>query len=318
MHYLFTVLIITLLLHFNVCSQDSVNTPSKEYEKTEITDTSHHEEIQSENLLDKKMLSTETSDTSPGLKNDTGSLNEAPRLNPFLPEDGLSSVPKPQDISKTSKIDIIMDLSIGLNATLFKATPEIKSEPAAFLTETKPDFMFEAGVIIPFLRRLYLGIYLRYFGLKYTLSDSISGVNGSYSTIDTEENLHFLSAPIKLGVTVEFNIFTPYLYAEFQPAYLTSAARHTSTKNYSVFVPDSAILFTNPVEDKDITKKRERHQIFAGGGIGLDIAYGYGSVYIEAGAMFALKEPGILSASPVLKSSNIIYFPFFLGLKFYL
>ncbi len=317
MRYILTVLIITLLLHFNAFSQNHFITPSEEYGNIEITDTAQQEDLQETKIVDEKITSVETGDTSFVSGNDTTSQDEAPAINPFLAEEETASLPEPQDISKKPKIDILVDLSVGMNSTLFEATPEIKSEPETFSTGTKLDFIFEAGVMIPFLKRFYAGIFLRYFGLKYNLSDSIPGVNGSYSTIDTEESLHFLSVPIKLGANIEFNIFTPYVFAEFQPAYLTSAVRHTSTENYTIF-PDSALLFTNPEEDKDITEQRERHQIFAGAGVGLDISYGYGSVYLEGGVMFALREPGIGDSSPVLKSSEIRYFPFSLGVRFFL
>ena len=314
MRYIFNALIFILLFHFKGISQKPAITTSEESERKETAEISSQET----GLIDEKKISVETDDSSYVPENDTTSQNEEPAINPFLTENEIASVTEPQDTLKKPKINILLDLSIGMNSTIFEATPEIESEPEAFSTETKLDFIFEAGVMVPFLKRLYAGISLRYFGLKYSLSDSIPGMNGSYSTINTEENLHFLSVPIKLGVNLEFSVFSPYLFAEFQPAYLTSAARHTSTINYSVFLPDSAILLTNPVEDKDITELRERHQIFAGAGVGLAVSYGYGSVYIEGGFMYALRKPGLRSSSPVLKSSKIKYFPFSLGIRFYL
>lgn len=289
-------LIFALILTVNLFSQNPFIDSSKVKNKDVIIDT---------------VSQTETAETGSIAEQETTD-SSAEIINPFFSDDELTSAPESSDEPEGAAIDIILDLSIGVSTTLFKA------EPKTISTGLKPNFLFDLGVIVPFLQRLYAGVSVRFLQLTYSLSDSVPGLHGSYLKTDTDECMRFLSAPVNLGMRFELGPVVPYFYATFEPAYLTSASRYTVNKTYVVSPIDSATLYVESTDDKKTTKQRERHQIFLGGGIGLEISYGYGAVYLDGSFLFALLEPGTQNTSPAQTSSSMKYFPISLGIRFFL
>lgn len=255
---------------------------------------------------------------------DTSSASKAP-VNPFLSEEEIVSETESFDEAEEGGIDILVDLGLGVSLSRFFIEPEDVS------TKGKPSFVFNPGVIIPFAKRFYGGIAIRYMQLSVDLSHSSSSVDDSYVKItaktNTNEIMTFLSVPIKLGMRFETPIVTPYFYVDIEPAYLTGSNQFVSKEVRAIFPDGKEYLMPGEQNTSDInsTDYRERHQIFVGGGIGIEISYGYGYVYIDGCCQYAVFETDnpdfnmkIDHSVPYRSSSRVIYFPVSLGIRFYL
>ena len=245
--------------------------------------------------------------------------------NPFLSEEETAATNESLDDAQEGGIDILVDLGLGVSLSRFFI------EPKDISTKGKPSFIFNPGVIIPFAKRFYGGIALRYMQISVDLSLSNSSVDGSYAEItsktNTNEIMTFLSVPVKLGMRFETPKITPYFYVDIEPAYLTGSNQFVS-KEVRVIYPDGTEYFMpGELNSSDIktTDYRERHQIFAGGGIGIEISYGYGFVYLDGCCQYALLPTDnpdfkmkIDHSVPYRSSSRVIYFPVSLGIRFYL
>lgn len=246
-------------------------------------------------------------------------------VNPFLSEAETISEIEPFDETEEGGIDILVDLGLGVSLSRFFIEPEDVS------TKGKPSFIFNPGVIIPFAKRFYGGIAIRYMQLSVDLSHSSSSVDESYAKINaktnTNEIMTFLSVPIKLGMRFETQKITPYFYVDIEPAYLTGSNQFVSKEVRAIFPDGSEYLMPGEQNTSDIktTDYRERHQIFVGGGIGIEIPYGYGFVYLDGCCQYAVFETDnpdfktkIDHSVPYRSSSRVIYFPVSLGIRFYL
>ncbi len=295
-------LVFALIISINSFSQNSFLGPSETVNTDKINSAASQTDSGGTDSISKQ----ETVDSSDIISNPFLSGGEIPST---------SESPAEIDGPEKPSLDIILDLGIGISTTLLKAKPEDIS------IGKKPNFLFDLGIIVPFFQLFYTEVSVRFLQLKYSLSDSISGFNGSYSRTDTDEYMRFLSAPINLGMRFNIGPVVPYFYASFEPAYLTSAGRYTINETYLFPFNDGdtgSLYYAKITEDKRTTRHRERHQIFLGGGIGLEISYGYGAVYFDGTFMFALMAPGTKNTSPYLKSSSMKYFPILLGIRFYL
>ncbi len=214
--------------------------------------------------------------------------------------------------------DILLNLSLGISLTEFKLEQDVS-------TQMKPRFLLDAGVIVPFSRWFFAGVSLRYLQLSAGLSKSYSTFPNDYpvvsGTIKTEEKLTYVSAAVKCGMRFELDAISPYFYLGIEPAYLTAAGQYTVENIRTLWGVTGPEQIDKIITDNRVTRQRERHQIFAGGGIGLEIFYGYGSVFIDAGLNYALfdnDESNDAKSVFKRKSCRIFYFPVSLGIRFYL
>ena len=245
--------------------------------------------------------------------------------NPFLTGEETVSADEPIEEEEGGGIDILVDLGLGVSLSRFFIEPEDLS------TKGKPSFIFNPGVIIPFAKIFYGSIAIRYMQLSVDLSHSFSSADDSYAKIisktNTNEVMTFLSVPIKVGMRFETQRITPYFYADIEPAYLTGSNQFVSKEVRGVFPDGTEYLMPGEKNTSDIntTDYRERHQIFIGGGVGIEISYGYGFVYIDGCCQYALFETDnpdfntkVDHSIPYRSSSRVIYFPVSLGIRFFL
>ncbi len=237
--------------------------------------------------------------------------------NPFTASEGESAEAEEYG-DEAGGIDILLNLGVGVNVSRF----DIK--PAYITTKVKPGFLFNLGMIIPFARWFYGGVSLRYMQHTLDLSHTFNTI-GEVSVItvteETNEIMSFVSAQCKVGMRFELGAFTPYFYGDIEPAYLTAAGQYISKETKAVYFNDMEIILSES-EDRNTTDYRERHQIFIGGGIGFDLSYGYGAVYLDGSCQVGLLETDegndIKKSRPPRTSSKVIYFPISLGIRFYL
>ena len=278
----------------------------------------------SDELSDSLSPQPETSKEGSTITSDTQENNET-QLNDIKTDTTLEIIDAAQEESYTEKtlddletdkftLDLILDISRGVSLTKLNAV-----EPDDIATKSNANFLFDIGIMIPFKKWFFASIHFRYAKLKFSLYRKTTFSMGQ-TTIDTEEFMNFISAPVKLGLRYDAGPVVPYFYADIEPAYLTAGGQLAIEKTHTVF-PDSTktnITKTNDIETIDY---RERHQIFIGGGVGVEISYGYGSIYLDAGCLYALFETDELNdekSRPLRTSSRIIYFPISLGIRFYL
>ncbi len=299
---------------------------SPAFSQVPVSDTTTAiEEISNNNKTGKEQLKDLGSSENPlsGVdtsSQDEGRINDSETItNPFLTQD--ESVPKIElpDESENRGIDFLIELSAGVSL------PQFTIEPDNISTKGEPRFLVSSGVIVPFARLFYTGISVRYLQLSFELEKSNTTTVGLYpfTTVKTVTNelMGFLSVPVKIGMRFEIGIATPYFYANIEPAYLTSGRQFGITKTHTVDYDSSEIIITE-IKDIETTDYRERHQVFIGGGIGIDISYGYGSIFIEGSCQVGIfdtdEESGNDISVPKRTSSSLIYFPISVGIKFYL
>lgn len=217
--------------------------------------------------------------------------------------------------SEKSSIDFQMDLTLGVNFS------RIDVEPASISTEGDACFTFGFGVLAHFSKYMYLKAALHYNRLRFKTanSDSIpSLVTFHYSKETTEEELNYLSLGIDIGMRFELKTLTPYFYTQFQPSILFSSGRKTILETVYINKTDSTGVSNTGISNSETTNDRERLLFFAGGGIGLEIPYGYGIFYLDCAVLFALKDPGYKNSSPIRTSGTLMFFPISIGIRFYL
>lgn len=215
---------------------------------------------------------------------------------------------------RTLPIDLIIDLSVGANMNL----PIV--EPDYITSEGNANFYSSAGVIIPFGRWFYAGVSVCFMKLSCDFHNTDTAyVNGIFINKTTsEELLTFISAPIKIGMRFDAGTVAPYFYAEFEPAYLTSSylfAKEESEVTYINGGPKQSFIATT---ESETTLYRERHQIFLGGGAGIEVSYGYGAVYINAGCNYSMLDGGNEKSKPLRNKCRILHFPVSIGVRFFI
>ena len=281
---------------------------TKEAEKTDDSDVPENPFVTG---VDETAVSeTEQSDDS-----------ETPE-NPFLTGEETVSVDEPLDETEGGGIDLLVDLGLGVSLSRFFIEPE------DLTTEGKPSFLFNPGVIIPFAKRFFAGISVRYMQISVDLSSSYSTISDNYPSTSvktyTNEIMTFISVPLKLGMRFELSKIIPYFYADIEPAYLTGSNQFISEEIHTVFTDGSEYFLPGEKNTKDMetTGNRKREQIFVGGGIGIEFPYGYGSVYIDGGCKYGVFDTDISEAQghsmPWRNASSVIYFPVSLGIRFFL
>lgn len=211
-------------------------------------------------------------------------------------------------------IDLIVDLSVGANMNLLMV------EPNYITTEGKANFYSSAGIIVPFGRWFYAGVSVCFMKLSCNFNNTDTAyVNGTFIKKTTsEELLTFISAPIKIGMRFSAGIVIPYFYAEFEPAYLTSSylfAKEESEVTYINGGPKQSFIATT---ESETTLYRERHQIFLGGGAGIEVSYGYGAMYINAGCNYSMLDGGNEKSKPLRNKCRILHFPVSIGIRFFI
>ncbi|MBN1129932.1 MAG: hypothetical protein JXA71_13145 [Chitinispirillaceae bacterium] len=209
-------------------------------------------------------------------------------------------------------LDLLLDISMGYSLSRFSTGSPLYS------SQSKGDLLFNIGVIFPIQELFYVEIAFRNTQIKYGISDSTADMQGSYFTTRAEESMNFISLPIHVGMKFDRGVVSPYCYASCEGALLTASHQLVKRKSYSFFLPDSAVYVISSVQDEETTGKRARYQVFAGGGIGIEISYGYGVVYLDGGIRAALLETGYRDFPPSETASVLMVFPFSFGLRFYL
>lgn len=217
-----------------------------------------------------------------------------------------------------ASFDILVDIAIGISL------PRFEVEPNSITTSGIPNFIFNGGIILPFAKRFYAGISLRFLQFLYDLSEFDTAHVGTNNPIYTEnrakESYTYLSAPIKVGMKFELGALTPFFYVDFEPAYLI-AGYQNSRKEIKTTFPDSSTSVKVKTHDVRVVSMRNRFQPFVGGGIGLELSYGYGSIYLDAAIQYNPMDIDKSSSSDVglnHASCKVLYFPITLGVRFYL
>lgn len=282
------------------------------------TDVQQNETKDTSSLLSQPSKSPETGYNPFITDGDTAarsaqSVYEDSSINPFLSQ--REPYADEQTTSESDKwtIDILLDLSAGFGYTrIYDIKPEYIS------TDGKGNFLFSLGVMIPFVKLLYAKASINYFRVTYATSFTTPNAIDMYVTRTGDEVLSFIGGSVDFGIRLdpEWPVF-PFIYGVLEPAFLTTAGRLTVTETYTTF-SDNAYLSSKSSENNDITLNRERHQIFIGAGIGCEVNYGYGSVYIDCGFRHPLLEPGDTNSKPERSASKLMYFPLSLGIRFYL
>lgn len=307
-------------------STDLNSDSSSAITQSETTDSGTDSiQIDQASTVNEKKSSTEEFDNPFSTGDDSSSAiteefgeSDTPQ-NPFTVTDesisGVEEVPANLDESEQSQIDFLIDLTVGLNFS------RLEVEPVSISTEGESDFTFGLGVLIPFPRHLYAKASVRYNRIRFRTanSDSIPSLTEiHYSKETTEELLIYVSLGIDVGMRFKLGPLVPYFYAELQPAVLTSSGRSTVMETYYMNASDSADITFIAAVDRETTRDRERIMLFAGGGVGLEISYGYGAFYIDGAIQLALKDPGHKNSSPIRTSSKLMFFPVTMGIRFYL
>lgn len=243
-------------------------------------------------------------------------------VNPFVSEETPVSEPAAIDEGEERGVDILVDLGLGISL------PRFFIKPAYIATTGRPRFLINPGVMLPFGKKFFAWIALRYLQLSVDLGESYATVSNMYPVtrvkIDTQELMSFLSLPVKVGMRFETAIVTPFVYLNVEPAYLTGSNQFVKQEIHTTFSDGSEYFLPGEQNTEDITTTdyRERHQIFIGGGLGFEISYGYGFVYIDAGCQYAVFETDNSTeqahSKPWRNSCRVIYFPVSLGIRFYL
>ncbi len=226
-----------------------------------------------------------------------------------------------EDMIEKALIDWKADISISGIVPLF--TPDDN----ALLLETRPNvsMAFDMGMNALFKECIFASLSLRYLHLSFDVdrieSDKRETINNTTVTdiISTEE-LHYVSVPISLGFRYQIGPFAPYAFLEVEPAYLTAAGLYSQNDQKSTF-STGATLEKRVTDDSDIYDHRENKQLFYGGGVGLDINYGYGIVYLEScykKSYYDHDRKGDTISSPVRGESILNYIPVTVGLRFYI
>jgi len=213
--------------------------------------------------------------------------------------------------------DILLDLGIGVSM------PRFDVDPATVSTQGKPKFIFMPGILIPFGKRVYTQVSLRYLQLCFELSQEervLSPGQTTWLNYSTRETLTFISLPLLFGMRFQLGPITPYFFGDLEPAVLT--AGHQFCKQSRSVVSDNGGAYYDTLNaDIDVTKLREPFQIFIGGGAGFEFSYGYGMVYIDGSIQYGLRKVDKTTDTkslPMRTSNRVLYFPVSLGVRFYL
>jgi hypothetical protein len=213
--------------------------------------------------------------------------------------------------SKKSSIDLLMDLSFGVTPSYFKVNSGFYSGKG------NTDVLFNIGIIVPFADRFFVEAALRDVRLANTISDSVIDPAGSSYGVHYQESMNFISLAVNAGIKFDLGIFAPYIYVTGEPSYLTSASQFIRRNSFTMF-PDSSTYSVSLVRDNESTAQRNRFQLFAGCGAGVEISYGFGVIYLDACAKYAMRQTGYAELSPGQGSSTLVVFPVSLGIRFYL
>lgn len=294
--------------------------------------TSQNKEKQEEIANNDTLLSIEKNEITDSSKVPEPTSGEDTFENPFLTDDNTiaqdedkqkeiqdsSSDLSVADNEKEKAVDIIADLSVGV------CLPRCEVEPNTIGSEGKPNFIFSSGIIIPFAKWFYAGIWLRYLQFYYIMSEfdiSYTSINTHmYKESEAKESLTFISAPVQFGMRFKAGPVTPYFYVDFEPAYMV-AGYQNSTKKVTTYFSDSTSQVNETIKDFGTTDRRNQFQPFLGGGIGLEILFGYGSVYFDASLQYNPLDidKDIEDESFIRRTScTVLYIPINMGIRFFL
>lgn len=244
---------------------------------------------------------------------------DAVKENPFVAEESQTETTEIAALSfddDEKGLDVIMDLSIGLGL------PRVEIEPNYIGSKGKPDFLFRGGILLPFTQLFFASLSFQYLQLSFDLDqrDTVSLINKMIILRKGTESLTFLAIPIKLGLRFGRGPVKPYIYADAEPSFLIAGNQNTM-KNVTTHFADSSIDEKVYITDIDVTDKRNRILAFAGMGVGCEITYGYGSVYIDASLQYNplnMDRENTFDEGFRRTSSKAFYVPILLGIRFYL
>ncbi|MBN1983431.1 MAG: hypothetical protein JW795_17980, partial [Chitinivibrionales bacterium] len=218
-----------------------------------------------------------------------------------------------------SQFDYLLDCAIGM---ILPRLTEVR--PGNYTTLGKGTFLFDLGLLCQFNERWYSRIGVKKSQIRYRASTMVQSVESLvYSHIDGDETLSFITLSIASGRRFPCGAVTPYLFASLEPAYLTAAHQTTITRTFVQF-PDSAHMTVQSYQDKNSLPSRHRYTVFAAGGVGCEINYGYGSVFAEASLQMALRTIPIDQKTatsqqlPVTITYRLFTLPLGIGLRFYI
>lgn len=313
---------------FPLASVDSTNTTSQVSDETteqSSPDTTTQETTESttesDDFVNPFLNGTTVEITEEESTTDTTTTVEAE--NPFLKEIEDEEVQMDENEVGT---DILIDLGVGGNI------PKIIVQGTGHKTvsQGRVNIVVEPGIIIPFKKHFFVGIYGRYLQLSYSLKESrvedgAGGLEKIEYESDSREDISFITLPIRIGGKYAFGKITPYIYGNFETSYLVSAHQYAIASQSQYYKNGTIYRFgvtsdLNMKVNRDEKIDKSNFTFFAGGGGGIEIAYGYGLVYLDAGLQVQLNDNvGNLSVE-ITKRDKIraIYMPFSIGVRFFL
>lgn len=184
----------------------------------------------------------------------------------------------------------------------------------------------DMGANLIFNQFLYASLSAKYLHLSFDVdrveSSSISISNSTTVDIKNTEDCHYISLPFSLGLRLPNKLFSPYIFGELEGSLLTASNLHSITKIQSTF-GSGATLSKKESVDENVIDYRERHQIFLGAGLGFELNYGYGIVYLESSVKRALLvheyDSGNHKNKTLGRGKTILrYIPITIGLRFFI
>ncbi len=233
--------------------------------------------------------------------------------NPFALGGGTGGAAEQKAAKASSRVRI--DLARGMTVALAEA------EPAAITIDEGYGFTSYAGLQIRLAPFIYAGAGVDFSELTYTLQQSFNTAtdtgNGiSYHVdISTREQLRYVALPADISLRVPQWRSTPYLQLCVVPSVLASGNYRSVQRDSTVFV-DEAMLQHTRSKNVDLTDRRSRFTVFAGGGIGYEYHYGYGSIYVQVRLLVSIIDPGSSASYPLRESTVLLYSPLSTGLRF--
>jgi hypothetical protein len=243
------------------------------------------------------------SDTTAAAQQDSAFYPEG---NPFMALGASSEEEVVADSADGARL--LIDISRGVTLS------SLRAEPAYLDMAAKRGFVCDLGLRVPLRKWLLIGVAVRYFEVAFSIEDTYVGLDNEVSTT-TRETMSFVSLPIEITAIFDLHRILPYISIIAEPALFTAGYFYAKERAVTTF-SDRSTLVTERSYDQDISKDRERYHGFAGAGAGLEIPYGFASIYIQGSCLIGLRDIGTGNTRPLRTESRLFYFPLSLGLRF--
>jgi hypothetical protein len=229
-----------------------------------------------------------------------------PQGNPFM---AIAGVDEGEAVADSPSAPVLLiDISRGVTLSDLFIAPETID------VTVRPGFVWDLGMRLPLTQWLLVGLAVRYFEATYDMRDNYIGAENEVST-ETSESMRFVSLPLELTARLDLKRILPYVSITVEPA-LFASGFYSARERVVTSFPDRSTLVTERSYDQDISSDRERYQAFAGGGVGIEIPYGFASIYLQGSCLVSVRDIGNDNTRPMRTASRLLYIPVSLGLRF--